>query len=398
LKLILKLILFIILAVLLLFGGIIVYNSIYDYNPKQKEKLTVLGGGYYNIPLGSEVSLMSWNMGYCGLGKEMDFFYDGGKRVRPTEEEFQKYLNGALNFLANNDATDIFLLQEVDTSAKRTYYINEAEMINQFLPNFSYVFAKNYDVKFVPFPLYAPMGSVVSGIMTLSKVRPIEAFRNPYLSSYSWPKNIFLLDRCLIYTKFKIQGGKYLVILNTHNSAYDDAAKLREVESDMIRTTMLDEYSKGNYVIVGGDWNRNPPGFNKNSFVDGNVGRTIEPALDSSFLPVGWRWVYDPSMPSNRDVNEPYKKGKTKTTIIDYFVVSPNIEVIENKTIKTGFNFSDHQPIYLKVRLKTAEPVKPIKKIIEKTKEAVKKVVKKKIIKKKINKDSISKKPAVVSQ
>ena len=57
----------------------------------------------------------------------------------------------------------------------------------------------------------------------------------------------------------------------------------------------------------------------------------MEPALDSSFLPTGWKWIYDPAIPTNRDVSEAYKKGRTRTTIIDYFIVSPNLEVIENK-------------------------------------------------------------------
>jgi endonuclease/exonuclease/phosphatase family metal-dependent hydrolase len=396
LKLILKIITFLLIALLFIVGGIFLYDTIMDYNPKHKEKLPVLGGGYYNIPLNNTFTVLSWNMGYCGLGKEMDFFYDGGKQVRPSPEEFEKYLTGAMNFLARYDTVDIFLLQEVDTSAKRTYYVNEASLINEFMPFYSYVFAKNYDVKFVPFPWYAPMGSVVSGVMSLSKVKPVESFRNPFSSHYSWPKSIFMLDRCFIYTKYKLQGGKYLVILNTHNSAFDDAAKLREEECDMIRTLILEEYDRGNYVIAGGDWNRNPPGFGMNNFEDGNTGRTVEPALDSSYLPFGWKWVYDPSMPTNRDVNEPYKKGTTKTTIIDYFIVSPNLAVLENKTLKTGFEFSDHQPIYLKVQI--TEPMrKPVKKKKEEVK-PVKKVVKKKIVKKKISSDSVKKKSATISQ
>jgi endonuclease/exonuclease/phosphatase family metal-dependent hydrolase len=48
----------------------------------------------------------------------------------------------------------------------------------------------------------------------------------------------------------------------------------------------------------------------------------------------------------------PYQKGKTKTTIIDFYVVSPNVEVKAVHTIATGFKFSDHQPVIMKVTLK----------------------------------------------
>ena len=395
-RVILKTILFLVILAALLFGGIILFDTVTEYKPTQKEILETSGKGYSQVMQDSIISVFSWNIGYCGLGKDMDFYKDGGKGVRPTEEQFQKYLNGALNLISKYDSSDIFILQEVDTSSKRTYYVNEASFINQFLPLYSSVFAKNYDVRFVPFPLYNPMGDVVSGIMTLSKIKPQEAFRNPYASNYSWPKNVFLFHRCLIYTKYKMKGGKFLVVLNTHNSTYNDDAKQREEESEAIRTMMLDEYNKGNFVIVGGDWNRNPPGFDCTKFSDGNVGRTIESALGSGFLPTSWKCIYDDSKPSNRDVNEPYVKGKTKTTIIDYFIISPNLELIYNKTITSGFEFSDHQPIYMKVRAKM--PVAPTQaKIVKEDKP--KKIVKKKIVKKKkVSKDSVKTKPIVVSQ
>jgi endonuclease/exonuclease/phosphatase family metal-dependent hydrolase len=352
LKIILRTLLCIVLAIILLFAGIIVYNSVTDNRPAFKEKLTINGKGYFQTSKDSMLTIFCWNMGYCGLGKEMDFFYDGGKNVRPSKENFQKYLNGALNFLARYDTVDIMLLQEVDTSAKRSYYTNQTKLIDQFLPHYYKVFAKNYDVRFVPFPVLSPMGSVISGIMTLSKIKPLEAFRYPYHSNYDWPKKIFMLDRCLIYTKFKMPGGKDLILLNTHNSAFDDAAGLREIEGFVLKAIMLDEYERGNYVVAGGDWNRNPPGFDMKNISPMEARTVAVPALDKNFLPDDWKWVYDPATPTNRNVDAPYVKGKTKTTIIDYFAVSPNLDVVDYKTISTNFAFSDHQPVFLRLKIK----------------------------------------------
>jgi len=73
--------------------------------------------------------------------------------------------------------------------------------------------------------------------------------------------------------------------------------------------------------------------------------------LDSTFLP-GWRFAFDPLAPTNRDVDMPYQKGKTQTTIIDFYVISPNVEVESIHTVATAFNFSDHQPVVMKVTLK----------------------------------------------
>ena len=351
-KTILKIILFLILAIVLYFGGIIIYDTTTDYTPNSKEELKVEGKGCFDHSIDSVFTLISWNIGYCGLGKEMDFFYDGGKNVKPSKDNFQKYLNGVLNKLSVLDTVDIILLQEVDTGSKRSFYTNEFALIKQFMPLYSFVFAKNYDVRFVPLPILNPMGSVISGMITISKIKPKEAFRYPYYANYSWPMNVMMLDRCLIYTKFKIPGDKYLVVLNTHNSAFDDAAELREVEGFILKSIMLDEYAKGNYVIVGGDWNRNPPLFNGTKFTDKNISCTVVPAIDTSFLPEDWQWVFDPALPTNRNVNEEYNKGITKTTIIDYFAVSPNLDVIENKTLSDNFEFSDHQPIFMRVKMK----------------------------------------------
>lgn len=334
-----------------LYVGIVIINeTLTDYKPPLKEKLQAKGKAYFDTPADSVITILSWNIGYCGLGKNMDFFYEGGKMTRPSQEYFQKYMNGILNFLAKNDTIDMILLQEVDTNARRSYYTNEANLINQFLPNYSSVFAKNYDVNFVPFPWNSPMGSVISGMITLSKISSAEAWRYSYCSNYPWPKKIFFHDRCLIYTKFKMPGGKFLIVLNTHNSAYNDAVELREIEGYVLKAIMLDEYEKGNYVVVAGDWNRNPPNFDLKKIVTAENKFIAGPALDKNFLPPHWKIIFDPSLPTCRNVNEPYRKGVTKTTIIDYFAVSPNLEVLENKTIPTNFEFSDHLPIFIRIK------------------------------------------------
>lgn len=353
-----RIIFFIVLVIVLYFGGIIILDTVTDYSPKEKEKIESQGNGCLEKSTDSAFTILSWNIGYCGLGKEMDFFYDGGVNVRPSKENFQKYLNGVLNRLSGLDTVDIILLQEVDTNAKRSYYTNEYKLINEFMPLYSFSFAKNYDVRFVPLPVLNPMGSVISGMITLSKIKPREAIRYPYYANYSWPMNVMMLDRCLIYSKFKIPGDKYLIVLNTHNSAFDDAAELREVEGYILKSIMLDEYAKGNYVVAGGDWNRNPPLYDGKKFIDKNISCSMVPGIDTSFLPKGWQWIYDPELPSNRNVNIAYEKGKTKTTIIDYFAISPNLEVIENRTLSDNFEFSDHQPVFIRVKMKTDTTVK----------------------------------------
>jgi endonuclease/exonuclease/phosphatase family metal-dependent hydrolase len=239
----------------------------------------------------------------------------------------------------------------VDQRAKRSYYANQMEAIGKVFQEYASMFAINYFSKFVPVPVEEPMGYVRSGIMTLSHFKPSGASRHSFRSDYSWPKKLFMLDRCYLIARFKYSDGHELVVVNTHNSAFADAAMFREKELGILRTVMEKEYAKGNYVIIGGDWNQNPLHFDELLVLSGDVVKKIDPPIPMDFLPSGWQWAFDPSQPTNRDVNEPYVHGRTKTTNIDFFVLSPNIELIDVKTLADGFTFSDHQPVYLKIRL-----------------------------------------------
>jgi hypothetical protein len=119
---------------------------------------------------------------------------------------------------------------------------------------------------------------------------------------------------------------------------------------------MLVEYKKGNYVVTGGDWNQNPVGFLPTdlpgTFSTGDISRIIQPQIEKDFFPSDWKWVYDPELPSNRDVDQAYTRGKTPTTIIDFFVVSPNISVEKVSTQDLGFAWSDHQPVLMTFKIR----------------------------------------------
>ena len=136
-----------------------------------------------------------------------------------------------------------------------------------------------------------------------------------------------------------------------HQSAWDEGAELRKYEIKLLMETVQKEYSHGNYVVAGGDWNQPPPGYIPIPYTTGDKSKPLAKDKGKDSLPIGWKYVYDPTVPSNRDVDAAYQKGKTKTTIIDYYLVSPNIEVREVKTLNNGFAFSDHHPVYMRVKL-----------------------------------------------
>jgi endonuclease/exonuclease/phosphatase family metal-dependent hydrolase len=277
----------------------------------------------------------------------MDFFYDGGHRVRPAQDEFQKYQDGMLNFLDTNDSLDFILLQEVDQHSKRSYYSNQAEAIESQLPAYSSVFSKNYDVSFVPMPLSHPMGKVSAGMMTLSGLTPETALRLALPQVYSWPMKHFMLDRAAIATHYPITTQKELVVINIHNSAYVDDSSALAKEIAVVKNYAQSQYQAGNFVVIGGDWNQNPPGFDTLRNSDHHQ---LDYQLEKNSLGKKWQWAWDKTKPTNRSLNKPLNQ-KVNKTIIDFYVVSPNLCVDEVRVLPLDFSFSDHEPVYLRVSI-----------------------------------------------
>jgi len=314
-------------------GGNLLYGTLTDYSPAEVEELHVETFSAQRPD--SVITLLTWNIGYCGLGEESDFFYDGGSTVRMSRQVVEKNLNGVMNTLKYYDEADIVLLQEVDTLSKRSWHINEYTGIATVLPEFDRSFALNYNVRFVPIPFLDPMGQVMGGLATYSRFKVAKATRHQFPSSYAWPDRIYFLDRCFMVQRMPYRNAE-LVVVNTHNSAYDDGS-LKAAEMEYLKEFLRSEEQKGNYVIVGGDWNQHPPGA-------GN--RPVpETYLD------GWNWVYDTSVPTNRDLRKPYSEGETPTQVIDFFLCSPNVQPQEVHVIDLKFKFSDHQPVLLTVKL-----------------------------------------------
>lgn len=330
-------------------GIVLLIAYINDYKPSIKENITTIPQKSITSKTitETEFSILSWNIGYCGLGKEQDFFYDGGYQVRPSHEEYQKYINGVFHSLSKFDYLDFILLQEVDINSKRSYYTNQLETLKEALPEMSFSYAKNYDVGFVPIPFFEPMGKVSAGMTTWSTFIPKEATRIGFDVNFSWWKRIFMLDRCLILTRYRLNNGKDFVLINIHNSAFDDKNILKPVELNAIKVLMIEEYQKGNFVVAGGDWNQNPPNF-KPTMIDKQWNPVaIDQPIPKDLLPSNWKWAFPINIPTERFNDKPFEKGKNKTTTIDFFVASPNVNIHSIETINLEFKFSDHQPVMM---------------------------------------------------
>lgn len=347
-KKVIRIIFGIVCVLVLGFAGLIGYATWSDYMPDpttrvfENQKASV-------VPNQGSYRLMIWNIGYGGLSRDMDFFYDGGKQVRPARQIVEKNISAIQQFISRQKDIDFFLLQEVDQHSKRSYSMDEVSILSTIFPQYHSSFGKNYDVFFVPVPVFDPLGRVLAGLQTLSRFEPVSVVRHSFPGNYAWPQGLFMLDRCFLVSRYRLEKKKDLLVVNTHNSAYDDGT-LRHRQMTYLKDFLIREYKKGNYVIVGGDWNQCPPGL-RPDFEQNLVDSKNRMDIEKEYLP-GWKWAYDEKTPTNRRLVAPYDKKTTLTTVIDFFLVSPNIDIKQVHGVYLDFKHSDHHPVKLEIKLK----------------------------------------------
>ena len=341
---ILKAILAIIIIVVVAAGGFIGFLTVKEFKPGDTEEIAVEGTGSGAVT--DAVSVLSWNIGYAGLGKGSDFFMDGGQNTRSADEATVKaYLSGIESTIAEQDA-DIVMLQEVDTDSTRTFGINQVDK----LAVGASAYALNYSCPFVPFP-WPPIGKVNSGLLTFTDYPIISATRISLPCPFSWPIRAANLKRCLLISRIPAKNDRELVIVNLHLEAYD-SGEGKIAQTKALKDFIESEYANGNYVIAGGDFNQEFPGALE---VYPNTHEEWMPGtLESDMLPDGWSFVYDTATPTCRLLNQPYDPADTQGTqyyVIDGFIVSPNVLSAQATTIDAGFENSDHNPVRLEATL-----------------------------------------------
>ena len=348
-KKLLRALLILVLVLVFAVGGLLGWLTATEYKPDAVESLEIRGYAADSALPAEGLSVLSWNIGYAGLGAESDFFMDGGKDSRSADRDtVNRYLSGIRETI-DHEAADLVMLQEVDTDSGRTYRIDETAPL--LLANG--VHALNYACPFVPVPV-PPIGRVHSGLFTTTDYPIEEAERISLPCPFSWPLRIANLKRCLLVSYLPVEGtDKQLVLVNLHLEAYD-SGEGKIAQTNQLREFIQGEYEKGNYVIAGGDFNQTFPGsLETYPILDPSL--WTPGVLDDSLLPEGWHFAYDTSTPTCRLLNQPYDPSDTAHTqhyVIDGFILSPNVELEEVTTLDLGFVNSDHNPVRLLVNLK----------------------------------------------
>ena len=348
-----------ILILLVIVLGFLGYLKITEYNPKKIENLKVENkeneikeDKNKNYELNTEYKLLSWNVGFFGMDKNIDFFMDGGKMVFPiSQKQVEENILKAIEEIKKENP-DIINLQEVDKYSKRTGFMDQVKILNEKFKQNS-IFAYNMKVKFVPYPI-PPLGQMETGIYSSSKKEILNPERHQLPIAFKYPVRLSNFKRAFTVTYSNINGSdKKLVLLNAHLDAYDDEKSgFKKKQTEEILNFMKKEREKGNYVILSADFNQNLKMLNKDEMekIPSNLWRASN--FDTELLSDKFKLLH-PNENTARLNNKPYKKGSENTYyyIIDGFVVSDNIKVNEIKVNDLDFQNSDHNPVVLKFEL-----------------------------------------------
>lgn len=307
------------------------------------------------VKTGGSYKIAASNIGFGAYSPEYSFFMDTGETLdgKKLSGKYGKALSKEVVIRNTNSAmtaidklnADFLMIQETDTDSTRSYHVNQLTMLGDYFSQFSTTFASNYHSAYFAIPIFDNTGASNAGLTTLSQCNVTSSVRRSLPLDNSFMGKFTDLDRCILVSRVKTDTDKDLVLINVHLSAYQSADLIRQ-QIDLLNEIL--EAERGNYVIIGGDFNIDLT----NSTTTFKTGLKVPPwveTLDKSLIADGYSIVTaknNQSVPTSRNANAPYEKDVSYTLVIDGFIVSDNIKAT-SENIDTGFAFSDHNPVLM---------------------------------------------------
>lgn len=288
---------------------------------------------------GDVIDVLTWNLGYAGLGAGSDFIADGGTHYfPPSRQAARDNVHGIVAFLNTQQDTDVVLLEELAARSPVNYWVNLRKAVDRVFPARERIFFADFKTRLMPIPLRMSHGQ---GIYSRRAVESVDVVPLP-----AEDDGIFGVRRRYAATvaRLPIEGGGGWTIVSVHLAAFDDDALVRTEQMRRLLAWAEGEYRAGQHVVLGGDWNLQ---LVATDFPNTTAERFLFwlypfPRED---LPAGWTIAADATTPSVRTNERPYRRGENYTTVIDGFIVSPNVATESVRGFDLDFQNSDHQPV-----------------------------------------------------
>ncbi|MFD1393746.1 endonuclease/exonuclease/phosphatase family protein [Lacticaseibacillus jixianensis] len=342
-------------GVVVALGGYIGYLYAAYYRLPDDLKLTPQHNQAGVVQVGKTYRAQSYNIGYDSYPPSYSFFMDGGKFSRAySKQAVQDLLAGVIK-TTREGAPDFAFFQEVDQDGDRSRHVDEVAGLRQAFDTSSSVYGQNYDSPYLFYPFNQPIGAAKSGLVTLAKTRVTSA-RRYSLPVATNPTKFTDLDRAFTVTKTPTSNGKHLQLINIHMSAFTKDRAIQAAQFAKLFEYIGRAYQQGDYVIVGGDYNHRLLKDAAAIFHTKPQDETWTHLFPYAQLPKGFHvptmGLAKAAQPSVRALDQPWRPGQSFVTLIDGFILSPNVQAKTVNIVDTGFKYSDHTPTRLTFALK----------------------------------------------
>ena len=324
--------------------GIGVYAAIVVFANRRTRPLTgpvpASGGVPALPPANPTLTVMTWNIGFAGLGKDADLIADNGKSLRALGAgDIALAAEKIADRLAGTRA-DVICLQENAEAGFLTRGVPVRRLIDTALSN-----RQNHywcDMKTVAVP---PLLKIDHGMSVHSGIDLEQCLAETFPQDDVYHLGVLKKHYGALICRSRIEGSdREWVIFNVHLSAFDEDGAARQQQFGRLMELATAEYAKQNFVVIAGDWNmRLAPTEFPHQADRKQASWMIEFPVE--MLPKGWQLAVDQGAPSVRSLNEPYTAGRNFRTIVDGFVHSPNVTLEEVRTADLEFELSDHNPV-----------------------------------------------------
>lgn len=292
-----------------------------------------------------KLTIVTWNVGFGGMGAEAEMAMDGGSRIIPSSaRSVIKNIRGIQKIIRKQEA-DVFLLQEISHGSLLNHWYDIERRIRKVLQGFEGKFIPNFRVPLLPFQFLRNehgLGTFVHPDHTVTKTE-----------SYAYKKSetyygFVRRHDYLLATFLEPKNGGPIVIINTHLASFDEGGAIRTKQCEEVLAYAKELYETGHNVVIGADWNM----LLQDKFIDEAAKDRYAKALCKfpvESLPDGWTMQCCETHPTVRAASTPYCKNSSVTASIDGFVCSPGVTVESVRTLNYNFQWSDHNPVELVV-------------------------------------------------
>ncbi len=289
---------------------------------------------------GDSLQLTTWNIGYGALGARANFAADGGNDLRALSRAEIELAVKAIAEEVKKFGSDILLLQELANPNWLTRQVPVLSQIDDALKAYASAFWEGLRLPYVPKWVNLSHGM---GVFSRKLITDLQAYRLQTESGsiFAGIKKHY----AKLVSRLPIDGSdREWVVINVHLAAFDDGAKVRQEQISEVFDLAHLEYQRGNYVVIGGDWNMR---LVSKEFPHAKSGENkfVSPDFPVEKLPAGWSVAADDTVPTVRALHRPYEPGVNNTSIIDGFAYSPNVELLDIAAKDMGFQYTDHHPV-----------------------------------------------------